>query len=56
MAGSLKLCDDPKLHVLGYRTIHFKHHKYFMLYRIEDDKVYVDVIYHDSQDYENIAR
>ena len=36
--------------------IHFKRHKYFMLYRIEGDKVYVDGIYHDSQDYENIAR
>ena len=55
-AGSLKLCDDPKLRALGYRTIHFKHHKYFMLYRIEDGRVYVDGIYHDSQDYENIAR
>lgn len=56
VAGSLKLCDDPKLRALGYRTIHFKRHKYFMLYRIEDDKAYVDGIYHDSQDYENIAR
>ena len=56
VAGSLKLCDDPKLRALGYRTIHFKHHKYFMLYRIEDGKAYVDGIYHDSQDYENIAR
>ena len=55
VAGSLKLCDDPKLRALGYRTIHFKHHKYFMLYRIEGDKVYVDSIYHDSQDYENIT-
>ena len=40
---------------LGF-FIHFKHHKYFMLYRIEDGKVYIDGIYHDSQDYENIAR
>ncbi|MCM1153718.1 MAG: type II toxin-antitoxin system RelE/ParE family toxin [Roseburia sp.] len=56
VAGSLKLCDDPKLRALGYRTIHFKHHKYFMLYRIEGDKVYVDGVYHDSQDYENITR
>ena len=56
VAGSLKLCDDPKLCALGYRTIRFKRHKYFMLYRIEGDKVYVDGIYHDSQDYENITR
>lgn len=34
MAGGLKLCDDPRLRDLGYRTIHFKRHNYFMLYRI----------------------
>lgn len=54
VAGSLKLCDDSGLRALGYRAIHFKHHKYFMLYRMENDKVYVDAIYHDMQDYENV--
>ena len=38
-AGGLKLCDDPTLRALGYRTIHFKHHRYFMLYRIQDGVV-----------------
>lgn len=52
IAGSLKLCEDPQLRDLGYRTIHFKHHKYFMLYRVEGVHVYVDGIYHDLQDYE----
>lgn len=56
VAASLKLCDDAKLHSLGYRTIHFKHHRYFMLYRIQDDIVYVDAIYHDLQDYKNISK
>lgn len=54
VAGSLKLCENTKLQALGYRTIHFKQHRYFMLYRIEKDIVYVDAIYHDLQDYENI--
>lgn len=54
VADSLKLCDDPKLRALEYRTIHLKRHRYFMLYKIEDDKVYVIGIYHDLQDYENI--
>lgn len=36
--------------------IHFKYHRYFMLYRIEDDKVCVDAIYHDLQDYEGILQ
>ncbi|HBI62907.1 MAG TPA: type II toxin-antitoxin system RelE/ParE family toxin [Lachnospiraceae bacterium] len=53
MAGGLKLCDDPRLRDLGYRTIHFKRHNYFMLYRIQDDTVYVDAIYHDLQNYED---
>lgn len=56
VAASLKFCDDSNLRALGYRMIHFKYHRYFMLYRIEDDKVYVDAIYHDLQDYEGILR
>lgn len=56
IAGSLKLCEDYKLRNLGYRMIHFKRHKYFMLYRIEGNRVYVDSIYHDLQDYEQSVR
>lgn len=56
VAGSLKLCDNPRLHALGYRTIHLKHHKYFMLYKIIDNIVRVDGIYHDLQDYESFFK
>ena len=56
MAGSLKLCDDADLRALGYRTIHFRRHRYFMLYEVADDCAYVLGIYHDLQDYENILR
>lgn len=38
VAGSLKLCDNLKLRELGYRRINFLSHRYFMLYRIENDK------------------
>ena len=31
----------------------FLSHRYFMLYRIENDTVYVDKIFHELQDYEN---
>lgn len=55
MASGLKL-RDPRLRDLGYRTIHFKRHNYFMLYRIQDDMVYVDAIYHNLQNYENISK
>ncbi len=53
MAGSLKLCDNLKLRDLGYYTIRFKRHRYFMLYKISGKQVYVIGIYHDLQDYEN---
>ena len=53
VAGSLKLCDNPKLRQLEYRRINFLNHRYFMMYRIIDDKVFVDNIFHELQDYEN---
>lgn len=56
MAGSLKLCDNPKLRQLGYRRINFLNHRYFMLYRIVDHVVFVDNIFHELQDYENKMR
>ena len=53
IADSLKLCIHPKLKKNGYRIIHFMRHRYLMLYRIKDTTAYVDVIYHQPQDYEN---
>ena len=53
VAGSLKLCDNPKLRELEYRRINFLNHRYFMLYRIVDNVVFVDNIFHELQDYEN---
>lgn len=51
-AGSLKLCDHPRLRELGYRRINFLTHRYFMLYRIVGDTVIIDNIFHELQDYE----
>jgi len=53
VAGSLKLCNNPKLRQLGYRRMNFLNHRYFMLYRLEEDVVFVDKIFHELQDYEN---
>lgn len=47
------LFANPRLQSLGYRRINFQQHRYFMLYRIENDVVYVDDIFHELQDYEN---
>lgn len=53
-AGSLDFCTHPLLKKNGYHIIHFLRHRYLMLYRIEGRTVYVDAIYHQLQDYENI--
>ena len=52
-AGSLKLDDDEKCAALGYHRIHFKKHRYFMLFRLEGDTAIIDRIFHDLQDYKN---
>ncbi|SEM44958.1 Plasmid stabilization system protein ParE [Butyrivibrio sp. ob235] len=56
VAGSLKLVDDEDLANLGYRKIRFMKHRYFLLYRVEDDTAIVDAIFHDLQDYENVFK
>jgi len=53
VAASLKLCDNPKLRSLEYRRINFLNHRYFMLYRIVGNIVFVDNIFHELQDFEN---
>lgn len=51
-AGSIKLCENPKLRELGYHRINFLSHRYFMMYRIVEDTAIVDNIFHELQDYE----
>lgn len=53
VAGSLKLCDNPRLKALGYHRMNFLGHRYFMLYRIVEKVVFIDNIFHELQDYEN---
>lgn len=53
VAVSLKLCDNPRLKELGYRRINFLFHRYFILYRVQDNIVIVDNIFHELQDFEN---
>lgn len=54
VAGSLKPCTHPLLNKYGYHLMSFLRHRYLMLYRLEGQTVYVDAIYHQLQDYENI--
>ena len=54
MANMISLCENNELAQLGYRKILFQKHDYVMLYRIKGEKVFVDGIYHQMQDYENV--
>lgn len=38
----------------GYRKIKFSKHKFVMLYRIQDNSVIVDGMFHELEDYEGI--
>ena len=56
VARSVRICDNPRLRQLEYRRINFMNHRYFILYRIVDNIVFVDNIFHELQDYENKMR
>ena len=53
IAESLKYCENPRLKELGYRRVNFLSHDYFMLYRVENQTVIIDSIFHELQDYEH---
>ncbi len=56
VAESIKLCDEPELKKYEYRVIFFQRHRYVMLYRVSGETVYVDGIYHELQNYQNLFR
>lgn len=53
VAASLKDCDNPKLKQFGYKRINFRKHRYFMLYRVEENMAIIDNMFHELEDYEN---
>lgn len=46
-------CRSEKLRKLGFHKIHLQKHRYLMVYRVKHDKVIVEGMYHELQDYEN---
>ena len=54
VADSLGYCRDPELKAMGYRIMHFRHHRYLWIYQVHNDRVEVKAMYHELQDYENI--
>lgn len=54
VADSMAICDNPVLAKFGYRKFHFQKHAFIMIYRIVDNMVVVDGMFHELQDYESI--
>ena len=52
-ADNFGYCKSVRLRKLGFRKIHFQRHRYLMVYRIKQDRVIVEGMYHELQDYEN---
>ena len=52
-ADSFGYCQSDKLRKMGLRKLHFKKHRYLIVYRIVGRKVVIEGIYHELQDYEN---
>lgn len=52
-AGSFGYCRSKRLRKLGFRKIHFQRHKYLLVYRIKQNSVIIEGMYHELQDYEN---
>ncbi len=54
VADSITYCESKELRNLGYHKILFQRHKYVMIYKIVEDVVSIDAIYHQLQDYEKL--
>lgn len=53
VAGALADPDDEKLKQRGLKRINFLHHNYFMLFKIEQEKVFIVRVFHGLEDYQN---
>ncbi len=53
IAGALADPDDEKLKQRGLKRINFLHHNYFMLFRVEKEKVFIVRVFHGLEDYQN---
>ena len=56
MAVSLNYLRDRDLRTLGYKKIRLRKHRYLFIFRIQDDVAYIDAMYHELQDYENLFK
>ena len=54
IADSLSPCMNHILSKYGYKKILFQKHQFLMIFRIHNDTVIVDGMYHELQDYESL--
>jgi plasmid stabilization system protein ParE len=52
-AADYGYCNGERLRKLNLRKLHFLKHKYIFVYRIINNTVVIEGIYHELQDYEN---
>lgn len=52
-AESFGYCKSEHLREQGFHKIHFKQHRYLFVYRVMQNCVIVEGMYHELQDYEN---
>ena len=52
-ADTFGYCQDERLKTMEFHKLHFKSHRYLVVYRINGDRVIIEGMYHELQDYEN---
>lgn len=53
MADTFGYCKSNRLKEMGLYRIRFAKHRYLFVYRIKGNRVIIEGIYHELQDYEN---
>ena len=57
IAGSLTMVyGSEKLRQRGYHRLNFRRHPLYMLYRVEEEEVFVDAIGHERQDMDRLMK
>lgn len=56
VADTIREPDSVELKKRDLKRINFRTHNYFMLFRIQEDRVEITNIFHGSEDYENKLR
>ena len=53
LADSYQMLESDILRKRSLKRVNFSRHKYFLLYKIENDKVFITNIFHAREDFEN---